>query len=214
MNKWHISNFTNNTQKNTAIQYFTVYTVSMNNKLSHKTVAVLVGIFILTAYGVLLAEFGIPAFAVMIADVISGLAVIGIAILMLPYFKSESRPVTGLYLVMRIVEGTIMVVAGIFWLFPSLQHLKDPMYNYIHIWSFILGAAFFYYLFLKTRLIPRFISIWGLIATSFLALTTVLGLFGVKSDILNAFLVLIITNEVFLAVWLMVKGFKIRQDEN
>jgi hypothetical protein len=35
------------------------------------------------------------------------------------------------------------------------------------------------------------------------------GRFDVRSQVLDATLVLIITNEIFLAIWLMIKGFAV-----
>lgn len=40
-------------------------------------------------------------------------------------------------------------------------------------------------------------------------MSTVLDLIGLSLEFLGYFLVLIITNEVFLAIWLFVKGFNL-----
>ncbi len=81
------------------------------------------------------------------------------------------------------------------------------IYDDIQIWPFILGAFTFYYLLYQSKLIPQFISIWGFAGTAVLAITTGLKLFGQSFPLLDYFLILIITNEVFLAIWLMAKGF-------
>jgi hypothetical protein len=72
---------------------------------------------------------------------------------------------------------------------------------------FIAGALLFYLLLFRTRLVPRFLSVWGLIASVMLLVITGLGLAGIKSPILDALLMPMIGNEVVLAIWLMVKGF-------
>ena len=68
-------------------------------------------------------------------------------------------------------------------------------------------ALFFYILFYRTRVIPRFISIWGALATIILFIITIIKLFGVDLSILNALLLPMILNELFLAFWLIIKGF-------
>jgi hypothetical protein len=98
-----------------------------------------------------------------------------------------------------------MVIGGfVFLVSPAI---RGVIYDNIQIYFFILGALVFYYLFYLGRLVPRFISVWGLVGTATLALSTGLKLFGHSFPVLDYFLVLIITNEIFLAVWLMVKGF-------
>jgi hypothetical protein len=54
---------------------------------------------------------------------------------------------------------------------------------------------------------PRFISVWGLVACCALLIVNATKLLGVSYPALDALMLLIMTNEVFLAIWLMVKGF-------
>jgi hypothetical protein len=55
--------------------------------------------------------------------------------------------------------------------------------------------------------VPRFISVWGGLATLALLLVTVIKLFGVQYAPLDALVIPLVLNEVFLAMWVMVKGF-------
>jgi hypothetical protein len=144
-----------------------------------------------------------------IMDVISGLAVIGIPLLLFPLFNTDrTKKVNFIYLICRIIEGILMIIGGLFILHPSLVGYRDFLYIHIHVYFFIAGALLFYLLLLQTQLIPTFISIWGIVATIFLLIVTIIKLFGVDLPVINVFLAPIITNELFLAVWLMVKGFK------
>jgi len=59
----------------------------------------------------------------------------------------------------------------------------------------------------KSELVPKFISIWGALGILALFVSTALKLFGVQYAVIDYFLVLIITNEIFLAIWLIIKGF-------
>ena len=69
---------------------------------------------------------------------------------------------------------------------------------------FSLGALMIYYLFYQSKLIPRWLSVWGLIGALLYLVVPLLGLFGFNLEILMAPLAL---QEMVLAVWLIVKGF-------
>jgi hypothetical protein len=76
---------------------------------------------------------------------------------------------------------------------------------------FSLNALMLYTVFYQSRLIPRWISIWGFIAILLHLSTAFLLLFGIveASDMstLMAFNFLILIQEMVMAVWLIVKGF-------
>jgi hypothetical protein len=182
----------------------------MINNISDKTRSILVGIFILVAYGVLVSSITQSKIIVMIADVISGFAVIGIAVLMYPIFKSYKYQSFS-YLLLKYVEGILMIIGGLLFLSTSLQHFRGFIYNNIHIYFFIVSAFFFYYLLYKTRVVPRFISIWGATGIFALLVSTLLKLVGITYPVIDYLLILIITNEIFLAGWLMIKGIKISE---
>ncbi|KYC53305.1 MAG: hypothetical protein AMQ74_00458 [Candidatus Methanofastidiosum methylothiophilum] len=159
----------------------------------------------MVAYGVLVSSITQSKILVMAADVISGFAVIGIAFLMYPIFKMYKYQSLG-YLLLKYVEGTLMIIGGLLFLSSSLQHFRDLIYNNVHIYTFIVGAFIFYYLLYKTRAVPRFISIWGATGIFALMLSTLLKLVGITYPVIDYLLILIITNEIFLAGWLMIKG--------
>ena len=81
------------------------------------------------------------------------------------------------------------------------------MYQDIHIYFFISGAMFFYILLYRTQLVPKYISIWGFVAAVILFQVTLLKLLGFNAPMLDVFLLPMILNELYLAVWLMIKGF-------
>jgi hypothetical protein len=179
----------------------------MNKKISNKTRAVLAGILILVAYGVLASEFTQSKIIVMLADTISGLAVIGIAVLMFPLFKQFDKPLSLGYLILKYAEGILMIIAGLLFLGTSLQYMRDMVYEGFHIYVFIISAFMFYYLLYKSELIPRFISIWGASGIFALLVSTLLKLADIHYLMIDYLLALIITNEVFLAIWLVIRGF-------
>jgi hypothetical protein len=179
----------------------------MDKKISNKTRAFLVGILILVAYGVLASSLTKSKIIVMIADVISGLAVIEIAVLMFPFFKQLNKYLSLGYLILKYTEGILMIMAGLLFLSTSLQYMRDTIYNNVHIYVFIISGFMFYYLFYKSKLVPKFISVWGAFGIFALLVSTLLNLVNIHYLIIDYLLSLIITNEVFLAIWLMIKGF-------
>jgi hypothetical protein len=132
----------------------------------------------------------------------------GIAVLMYPVFKPIGKEITNGYLISKLLEGLLMIVAGIFFIISSTQSLRGWVYDGIHVYVFIVSGFLFYYLLLKSEIVPGFISIWGALGLLVLLVSTLLKLFDIPLQVFNYFLILIITNEVFLAIWLMIKGMK------
>jgi len=75
---------------------------------------------------------------------------------------------------------------------------------------FSLGALMLYYVFYQSKLIPRWISVWGFIAILLHLSTCILVLFHLQSLSSTANSVMnfpIFLQEMVMAVWLIVKGF-------
>ena len=69
---------------------------------------------------------------------------------------------------------------------------------------FGLGALMLYYLLYQARLIPRWISGWGIVAAVAYVAAGLTAMFGTTLDIL---LMPMLVQEMVMAVWLIVKGF-------
>ena len=170
--------------------------------------SVYVGILILAAYAMLTYSISGNKPLGVITDFIAGASVIGIPILMYPLFNSDANRTTNLaYVSARVIEGLLMILGGIFILIPALEGYRNTIYESIHIYFFIAGALFFYVLLYRTRIVPKFISIWGFWATLALLAITVAKLFGIGWPLLNVLIIPMVLNEFFLAFWLMIKGF-------
>lgn len=183
------------------------YGYILNFKL--KTRAFFTGVLIWLAYSMLTYTITGHRLLGVITDIISGMAVIAIPVLLFPIFNSHSnRRLNFGYIVARVMEGLLMALGGVFILFPSLEPYRDVIYSDWHIHFFIIGALLFYVLLYRTEVVPKFISIWGLIATILLLFTTVLRLAGMDPPIFQILLLPIVLNELFLGVWLMVRGFE------
>ena len=86
--------------------------------------------------------------------------------------------------------------------------LREDLYL-VHTYVFIVSAFLLYYLFLKSRRVPKWLSVWGLVAVVLLTIGNVLQLVGVvlPTVLLALFFSQIMLNEVVLAVYFIVKGF-------
>jgi hypothetical protein len=76
------------------------------------------------------------------------------------------------------------------------------------VFAFCTGTFLYYYLFLQTRLIPRWLSGWGIAAIILMLAACLLALFS--GNLITSYIPLvapIALQEMVLAVWLIVKGF-------
>jgi len=78
----------------------------------------------------------------------------------------------------------------------------------VAVFAFCLGAFMYYYLFFQSRLIPRWLSGFGIVAIILMMAACVLALFS--GNRITSYIPLaapIAVQEMVLAVWLIVKGF-------
>ncbi|MBE0517982.1 MAG: DUF4386 domain-containing protein [Thermoplasmata archaeon] len=159
----------------------------------------------------------------------------GIAVMLYPILRKHNEGLALGSVGFRLIEAVFYIVAalGILSLVSlsqdyasagsptasSYQILAASMHS-VNIWagfvlgvlSFCTGALMYYYVFYQSKLIPRWLSVWGLIAIALL-LTMVLSIMfdegPVKepSGIRILLAVPIALQEMVLAAWLIVKGF-------
>ncbi len=170
----------------------------------------------------------------MLIDSINSIAVIVIPVMLFPIFKKHNEALTLGYLASRIIESVILIVGAI-----SLLSLVTISQEFVQIaapdaanfqalgtlllavsdWTYLLGpgiafsitALILNYLLYQSKLVSRFISVWGFIGGILLFAADMLAIFGLSpTSMIFIFLVLpIALNEMFLAVWLIVKGFNL-----
>jgi len=180
-------------------------------RISNRHRASLVGVLIIVAYSMLTYSITKNIALGIITDILSGLAVIVIPLLLFPIFNTdEHKRLNFAYLASRFIEGVLMIIGGIIILNPELESYREMMYKTIQLYFFIAGALFFYILLYRTLIVPKFISVWGFFATIILFTVTIIKLFGLNFSILNALLIPMILNELFLAIWLIIKGFNFK----
>ncbi|MEM6893334.1 MAG: DUF4386 domain-containing protein [Bacteroidota bacterium] len=82
--------------------------------------------------------------------------------------------------------------------------------HYLAILLFSLAMLPLYFVFYRTKLIPRFLSVWGMVAMSIVFVACQLALFNIKVDF-----IFFLQNGIHLLVligWLIAKGFHIRPE--
>jgi hypothetical protein len=164
----------------------------------------------------------------MLLDLICGVAVFGIAILLYPILKVFSERVALFYAGQRLTELVGFMVGGFLLMtllkighdIPGtsgtqatqlesiavyLRQARGQLQN-ISLLIYCLGAWSFYGLLYYSKLVPRFISAWGFLAAILLFAEIMSNVFGSS---LGGMLIMMPMglNEIFLGIWLIVKGF-------
>lgn len=72
---------------------------------------------------------------------------------------------------------------------------------------FLIGATCLYVSFYRTSLIPRWLSVWGLVGVIPYLLYAVLNFFNIEHEILLYLQMVLAPQEIIMALWLIIKGF-------
>ena len=163
-----------------------------------------------------------------------GLACAGIGISLYPVLKRHSEGLAIGAMGFRLIEGAIQIVGALVLVAllavsqefvkagspadsffqpagAAIKAVRDWAANGSAVFPWCVGAFIYYTIFYRTRLIPRWLSVWGLLALiSFLvsAFASMFGLIGSFSPIQMLLALPILVQELVLAVWLIVKGYK------
>jgi hypothetical protein len=92
----------------------------------------------------------------------------------------------------------------------ALLAVRDWVYGFIVSLGFGLGAFMYYYVLYRSRLVPRWLSGWGLLGAALCLVATVYAGFTQQlgfSMVNNVLSIPIGVQEMVLAVWLIAKGF-------
>jgi hypothetical protein len=142
-------------------------------------------------------------------EIACGLAVVAIGVLMFSTLKLFNKGLALGYVVFRIIECAIIVVGGIY-MVSSLS----PIWKYEMVLFLFtgLGGLIFSYLLYQSILIPRLLSVLGLIGYALLSIGVLLDLLGYFSMSTKAGMLVYLPGglfELFLPVWLFIKGFNV-----
>ena len=163
---------------------------------------------------------------------IDTVAVVGIAVMIFPVLRRVNESLALWYVGARITES-ILFIAYVFSVLmlvtlsqssvsagasdaPHFQTSGDQLaavgewidvVNYTAV--FAIGALILYSMLYKSRLVPRFLSVWGFIGAVFCIVAGLSIMFGVDSSSMAVIALFLpnAVNEMVLAIWLIAKGF-------
>jgi len=161
------------------------------------------------------------------------LAIPLIAVFLFPVLKKYNEALALAYLVFRILEAVILIgvaeINKLALIGISQEYLASgaEAANFeaiggavqaANVWGdaggliynivFIIGAFILYAVLYRSKLVPRWISVWGLLAAAAILAGTLLSPFFQLPVVMEFILVLpIAVQEMVMAVWLIVKGF-------
>ncbi len=166
-------------------------------------------------------------------DLVGAGAFVGLAVIIFPILKKHNETIALGYVVARIIEAVPFIIANLsllslLTLSKEFVHSSAPDVSLykpaavgllaVYDWAQLLGprifaslaALPFYLLLFQTKLLPRWISTWGLVGMPLYFASGLLPMFGLidpTSPILIMLFLPAAILEMVLAVWLIVKGF-------
>ncbi len=164
-----------------------------------------------------------------LAEMVSAFAVVGIGVVLYPVLRAHNPQIARAYLALRLIEPmiTILIVLSSLLIltlsldlaaagggdpapwYPVLGGLLQGARDWalmIYILVFCAGAALFYSLLYRTRLVPRILSVWGLLGTAILFGGALIDM--LVTDIPpEAYGAVMGLNEIVFPIWLIMRGF-------
>jgi hypothetical protein len=165
--------------------------------------------------------------------IVMGLACTGIGISMYPILKPHDETLAIGVVGFRVMEGTLQVVSAVSLVVllalsqefvkagspvdsffqpaaAAIKSVREWMNNGFYLFPWCAGATIYYTVFYRTRLLPRWLSVWGLLGLLLMLIGAFFGMFGLIGAFSQPQMLLmlpIMLQEMVLAVWLIVKGF-------
>ena len=93
----------------------------------------------------------------------------------------------------------------------AIKAVRNWSANGSAVFPWCVGAYIYYMVFYRTRLIPRWLSVWGLLGLTMFLVSAFAVMFGFIDSFSTTQMVLslpIMVQEIVLAVWLIVKGYR------
>jgi len=163
---------------------------------------------------------------------ISAFASASIAIWLYPILKKHHKALALGSVGFRLMEGMLIIIGVVALLSlltlsqeyvtagasnASLYQVSGTLLQTVKTWAgqlsvlaFTTGAMMYYYVFYQSKLVPRWLSGWGFLGAALSLASAVLAIFGLLIPLSTVFILfnlVILVQEMVLAVWLIVKGF-------
>ena len=148
----------------------------------------------------------------------------GIAISLYPVLKRESATLAMGAVVFRAIEAVMYTFGAVSMLSllklaadtdrPSFQAIGDSLLAFREeailagVFAFVVGSLSYYSVFYRSRLVPGWLSVWGIAGALLMLVACLSALFSRTAVTSYVVLVLpIAVQEMVMAVWLIAKGF-------
>jgi hypothetical protein len=166
-------------------------------------------------------------------EIIVAFSLIGISITMFPILKRYNESLAAGYICFRLLESTIIIV-GIMSLLsvvtlnhafataeapnPSSYLIAGKLLVAVHDWTFLFGpnvalgpsTLMMSYILYRSKLVPRFIAVLGLIGGPLIFTSAMFVMFGLYPQTSTPGIILalpVFAYEMSLGTWLIVRGF-------
>ncbi len=158
-----------------------------------------------------------------------GISLVAMTVFLYPIFRKDSQELAlGMLLFRGALEGTSYFIQTIGFLIlialgseyvtngansAALQSMGNIVYQFQDIISpvgtivFLIGATCLYISFYRTRLIPRWLTIWGLTSVVPYLANALLNFFHIDSGMGMYFEIPLGIQELAMGAWLVIKGF-------
>jgi len=160
-----------------------------------------------------------------LADMLTALGVIFLGAIMFTTLRKQNEKIALAALGFYILEGTLLATSKMatfsllrlsqefvsagqpenFLTFGNLAlEAMDYVGDTLHMLAFCLGAILFYYLLDQSRIVPRWLSLWGLITVLPLLIGTLTAIF--EFDLPFILFVPYVPFEIVIGIWILAKG--------
>ncbi|MCK4551531.1 MAG: DUF4386 domain-containing protein [Tenericutes bacterium] len=158
-----------------------------------------------------------------------GISLVAMTVFLYPIFKKDSEELAmGMLLFRGALEGMYYFITAISFLIlfavgqeyvatganaTILQSFANVVYKFQDLLGpigailFLLGATCIYISFYRTKLIPRWLTIWGFVGVVPYMAYAILHLFGLDTGFGFYLQMVLAPQEIVMALWLIIKGF-------
>jgi hypothetical protein len=170
--------------------------------------------------------------AYILVDMATAMGIVFLGVMLFVVLRKQNETVARLAMSLYIVEATLLAASRLaaFWLLRmSEEYIAGGQPAYLqtmgnlalesmdfvgatlHMLVFGVAGLLFYLLLYQSRLIPRVLSLWGLVATIPMLVGTVVAIFGYEVPM--AVYVPYVPFEFVVGIWILVKGLNAPSQE-
>ncbi len=166
-----------------------------------------------------------------ILELIAALSAFGTAVMLFPILKKYTEGLAIAYVGLRVFENAFYILGAISLLVLLTLSQQNIVFNNVsyqllgnlvlalHDWSLAIGTVFIFgigsltlnYVLYQSNLVPRWISVWGLIGAGLVILYGLIGIFSLDPNMISSILTLLVIpiaiQEIVFAIWIIIKGF-------